>query len=59
MLEEESEADMEIAPKADVDREIEDDIENMSEEDFMSKYCDDPYALEKWVDAHFDGAAFQ
>lgn len=59
MLEEESEAVMEIAPKADVDREVDADIENMSEEDFVSKYCDNPYALEKWAEAHLDGPAFQ
>lgn len=40
--------------KADYDSEIDADIENMSEEDFMSKYCDDGYAIGKWVKAHSD-----
>lgn len=32
--------------------EIFSDIENLSEEDFLSKYCDDPYALDAWYDNH-------
>lgn len=47
-------------PKAEIvlteeyEGEIEADIENMSEEDFLSKYCDDGYAIGKWYDAHTD-----
>lgn len=41
-----------------MEEEIDADVENMSEEDFMSKYCDNPNALNAWADAHLDGPAF-
>ena len=37
---------------ADGDNEIADDIENMSHEDFFSKYADDPDALSAYIDAN-------
>lgn len=42
----------EVVTKAEYDGEIDADIENMSEEDFMTKYCDDGYAIGKWCDVH-------
>ena len=42
----------ELYPAEEYETEIDADIENMSEEDFMSKYCDDGYAVGKWYDAH-------
>lgn len=47
----------EIALAEEYEGEIDADIENMSEEDFMSKYCDDGYAIGKWYDAHADDTA--
>lgn len=37
---------------ADADNAIFSDIENMSEEDFVSKYATNPQALNAWMDAH-------
>lgn len=37
---------------ANTDSEIFSDIENMSEEDFVSKYATNPQALNAWMDAH-------
>ena len=31
---------------------VEEDIENLSEEDFMSKYTDDPSAIDAYMEAH-------
>lgn len=59
MLEEENSIPKaEIVPAEEYEGEIEADIENMSEDDFMSKYCDNPQALNAWMDAHSDDPAF-
>lgn len=49
---------VEIALAEEYEGEIDADIENMSEEDFMSKYCDDGYAIGKWYDAHAEDPDF-
>lgn len=44
----------ELVLEEEYEGEIEADIENMSEDDFMSKYCNDGYAIGKWHEANSD-----
>lgn len=44
--------------KLDAKRELESDIENMSQDDFYSKYADNPAALDMWHDYHGEPSEF-